>query len=354
MHINNKKVKHTLNLPTLKNPKKYAPVTNNSNEIMKSNNETSKDFFSSFLPTEEEYESLQNEAKSYVEGFNLDLYLDMTSFTKLISIQKHLLELLDYVLFLNQNFEWSYFCKKASLEMIKEKMLSVQYEKFSKKQFLFYLNRFCPDKVFPQFIPLSLGMNYLFKWLKCVVKIYVYLYMNKKLPSKRNLATISETEKTPQKNQTNFTSDFVVLSKRNKYKIVPSSPELQKNEPKDLYITKLAQTISKREKKKSPVTHSSLVLAGFNAMEDKYKREQKVMQFIPFAKCRTFGQLRKYFKMNNNVNAQSVDSKHYYDIKALGFNGENDKSRLMHMIQKNQMGFFDSLPMDRIEELLKE
>ena len=108
-------------------------------------NKTRKiNFFEEFKVSNEDFEKAKEISEQLINEFNPNLLLDMMMIDKLISIQKHLMELFNYIIYGDQNFDWNIFKRKINYNIIISKMKEVNYDYLDPKQFNFYLNRFLP------------------------------------------------------------------------------------------------------------------------------------------------------------------------------------------------------------------
>lgn len=334
-------------------------------------------FFKIISVSQEEYEKSLTTAKELIEDFNYELFQDMKSLQKLLSIQKHMMELFNYIINNEQTFDWNSFKRISYIEQIKEKMENVNYSQMSKQQFNFYLNRLTQNEAnFPRFIPQSLGMNHLYKWVKCQINIFIYLVNNKLIPNnhEHKSSFISEEDEAKELRKILNRRSTDILSNNN-FKITNSLSSIQTPIMKidestntindDTLITAIPKSnivslikigkINKKlksEKKKSPLSQNSLVLNGINVMEMKKKREEKVLQSLPLVKHKTFGEMRKYFKINKN-NEQLIDSKHYYDIKKSGLAGIDNQDKFVFLLSKKKNYILDALPEEKVKQLFE-
>ena len=191
MIINSRNIPTTEILPAVSPP--TQPSTSDYNRINSINYEKSQillkntinslinptiDFFSAISVTKAEFEQTQIEAQQLTNDFTLSTFIDIITLPKLILIHKHMMELFNYLTSLNQTFEWNLFKKIVDPMLLKQKMYKIDYTKLSRKQFNFYLNRLSNNSFdFPKFMPYSLGLNHLYKWVLCQVKLYTY-YLN--------------------------------------------------------------------------------------------------------------------------------------------------------------------------------
>ena len=149
-------------------------------------------FFREFNVSNEDFEKAKEISEQLLNSFNINFFLDILSLEKLLSVHKHLMELFNYIVYLDQNFDWINFRKKLNYQKLINRMKNINYELLSPKQFNFYLNRFLPNMNLPKLIPLSSGMNHIFKWIKCQMTIYIYLINSKQLNNSKikNTSTI--------------------------------------------------------------------------------------------------------------------------------------------------------------------
>lgn len=362
-------------------PQNFYSINNINYEkeqiMKKKSNPTHINFFKSVSVSQEEYDKSLTTAKELIENFSYELFQDMKNVQKLLSIQKHLMELFNYIVNIEQTFDWNIFKRASYIEQIKAKMENVNYSQISKQQFNFYLNRFTQNEInFPRFIPQSLGMNHLYKWVKCQINIFIYLVNNKLIPNKpeKKSSFISEEDEAKEIRKILNHRSTDILSNNN-FKITNSLSSIQSSITKidectntnndDTLITTIPKSNvisiiqigkvnkkAKSEKKNSTLSQNSLVLNGINVMEMKKKREEKVLQSLPLVKHKTFGEMRKYFKINKN-NEQLVDSKHYYDIQKSGLGGIDNQDKFIFLLSKKKNYILDALPEEKIKQLFE-
>lgn len=370
------------------------------------------DFFSAITVTKDEYEQTCKEALQLANEFDLKLYLDIISIPKLILVHKHMMDLFNYLITLEHIFEMNLFKMKYDPSILQSKMMKVEYDKLSRKQLNFYLNRLSNNSFdFPKFMPYSIGLNHLYKWVLCQIKLYTY-YLNKKKLQKHkeqsrissigkdqtiykydnknyscnntnlynsnsasfeisdisttrnnvNINVNSSNENSPRwmitnspykHNITSNIRDFIVHPIQRKYNKCSNTKEVATSF-EDIMITKLGQTKRKENSsinlRKAILKECSLKLNGFNIMEDKLKKEALVMKSIPLLKNKTFEQLRKYYKMNNS-HSHKTNKKHFVDIKQRHMTKDNKK--LFSLFTNNRMELLESKSDKNIKELLE-
>ena len=86
----------------------------------------------------------------------------------------------------NENFDWNTFKLTFTLYEAKTKMKNVDYSKIKKKRVNILLGQLCRSDKMNKFLNMNdfcdSGMEFVYEWVKCQLKIYFYLYQNKKIP----------------------------------------------------------------------------------------------------------------------------------------------------------------------------
>lgn len=177
------------------NPGKYRDFKRNINRINNIENEINYlksiekknqiDFVSNIKISEEEYENALNDAEIIFENINEEQISDLLSHKKLLSNEKHLIETMVYF-FGNENFDWNTFKISFSLYEAKTKMKNVDYSKIRKRKINILLGQLCRSDKMNNFLSMNdfcdSGMEFVYEWVKCQLKIYFYLFQNKKIP----------------------------------------------------------------------------------------------------------------------------------------------------------------------------
>ena len=177
------------------NPNKYRDFKRNINRINNIDNEINYlkslekknqiDFVDSIKISEEEYENALKDADIIFENLSEEQISDLLSHKKLLSNEKHLIETMVYF-FGNENFDWNTFKITFSLYEAKTKMKNVDYSKIKKKRVNILLVQLCRSDKMNKFLNMNdfcdSGMEFVYEWVKCQLKIYFYLYQNKKIP----------------------------------------------------------------------------------------------------------------------------------------------------------------------------
>ena len=179
------------------NPKKYHDFKRNINRINNIDNEINYlksiekkneiDFVNNIIITEEEYKNAIKNADSIFENLNEEQINDLLSHKKLLSYEKHLIETMAYFLD-NQNLDWNIFKLSFTLYEAKTKMKNIDYSKIKKRKINILLRQLCHSDKLNNFLNMNnfcdSGMEFVYEWVKCQMKIYFYLYQNKKLCNK--------------------------------------------------------------------------------------------------------------------------------------------------------------------------
>ena len=177
------------------NPGKYRDFKRNINRINNIDNEINYlkslekknliDFVDTIKISEEEYENALKDADIIFENINEEQISDLLSHKKLLSNEKHLIETMIYF-FGNENFDWNTFKLTFTLYEAKTKMKNVDYSKIKKKRINILLGQLCRSDKMNKFLNMNdfcdSGMEFVYEWVKCQLKIYFYLYQNKKIP----------------------------------------------------------------------------------------------------------------------------------------------------------------------------
>ena len=177
------------------NPNKYRDFKRNINRINNIDNEINYlkslekknqiDFVDSIKISEEEYENALKDADIIFENLSEEQISDLLSHKKLLSNEKHLIETMVYF-FGNENFDWNTFKITFSLNEAKTKMKNVDYSKIKKKRVNILLVQLCRSDKMNKFLNMNdfcdSGMEFVYEWVKCQLKIYFYLYQNRKIP----------------------------------------------------------------------------------------------------------------------------------------------------------------------------
>ena len=352
-----------------------ARINNINNELIQmalkeklNKNNIKINFFREFSISNEDYEKAKEISIQLLNTFNINYMLDILSIDKLLPIQKHLMELFNYIVYIDQNFEWEHFRKKLNYEDLINRMKNIHYEMLSSKQFNFYLNRFLPNMKLPKSIPSSLGMNYIFKWIKCQITIYIYLINSKELSYRKNKmintsSLLSNRNKSTSFDNISLTTNIQLKSKnfsKTEIENKEKNEAIETNNNDNIIITNLPiNENSCKKKKNNSLNHNSIKerklisLFKYNKFKDKLKREEKVIKYLPLLYNRTYSQMRKYYKIKSDLNDRYYQQKHFQDIGKYTIRNISEQSKIVSMLTNNKISLIsDLISKERLEQIL--
>ena len=355
--------------------------------------------------TNDEYELYKKESEKIANNLNNNIFLNICSVDRLLNIQKHLMELFNYIVFLDQNLDWNHFRNRIDIFYLKEKMLNIKYDEINIKQLNFYLNRFAPMMNFPRFIPYSTGMNNIYKWVKCQINILSYMYNNKILEKKdnnkdnndniinnnndninneklnksmaiknsfnemylendknyNNNNNYNSADNNQSTNNNNVTSDYNnlnnlisgnhILITNLSYK--NNNKKSKKNKNKQTNFNYLYDIKNNNNNESKPIIKNTILkLNGYNAIADKFYKEQKVLEHLPLINHRTFQQMRKYYNLINKKNDYKIYNMHRQQILNNSLSALKNKNKAISLISNNKISIVSELPEERFKDLL--
>jgi len=206
------------------NPAKYREFKRNINRINNIDNEINYiksqeqknqiDFVNNIKMTEEEYKAAMEKAQILFDNLSEIQIFDLLSHRKLLSNEKHLVEAMAYFLGI-ENLDWNTFKLTFNLYEAKQKMKNIDYSKIRKKKINVLLSQLCRGNSIENFLSANdfgdSGMEFVYEWVKCQMKIYFYLYQNKLIKKKAKNLTKTNTN-----TNTNFTSKNFYNSQKKK------------------------------------------------------------------------------------------------------------------------------------------
>ena len=181
------------------NPTKYREFKRNINRINNIDNEINYiksqeqknqiDFVNNIKITEEEYKNALESAKNLFDNLTEVQIADLLSHRKLLSNEKHLVEAMVYFLGID-NLDWNTFKLTFNLYEAKLKMSNIDYSKIKKRKVNVLVSQLSRGDSIKNFLSENdfgdSGMEFVYEWVKCQMKIYFYLYQNKKIKKKTN------------------------------------------------------------------------------------------------------------------------------------------------------------------------
>ncbi len=323
-----------------------------------------------------EFEEAKKESNNLISSFSYELFIDFIGNELLINDQKHTYELFNYII--DNNMDWIIFKKKMNYKTIIEKMKEIKYENLSESQFNFFLNRLAPGKIYPRFIPLSLGMNHIYKWVKTQIIIYIYLINTKqiisnKLPKiflKRNKSNNNETinhNKNLPHFKKNISTQNIVLDKNVDYSLPNfqrnySSNYLDNNLISPKINSKLPINIKMKnrkiklneinDEKRYIVKTNILSLNGYNAYSEKIKKERNHLSTLPMALTKDYNEMRVFYNINSDGNI-ILKNRNENELRNLYSFGIDNKTKILSMLSNNKIGVLGNLESKKLKELLE-
>ena len=323
-----------------------------------------------------EFEEAKKESNNLISSFSYELFIDFIGNELLINDQKHTYELFNYII--DNNMDWIIFKKKMNYKTILEKMKEIKYENLSESQFNFFLNRLAPGKIYPRFIPLSLGMNHIYKWVKTQIIIYIYLINTKqiisnKLPKiflKRNKSNNNETinhNKNLPHFKKNISTQNIVLDKNIDYSL-PNfqrnyssnyldnnliSPKINSKIPINIKMKNRKIKLNEiNDEKRYIVKTNILSLNGYNAYSEKIKKERNHLSTLPMALTKDYNEMRVFYNINSDGNI-ILKNRNENELRNLYSFGIDNKTKILSMLSNNKIGVLGNLESKKLKELLE-
>ena len=176
------------------NPQKYRDFKRNINRINNIDNEINYlksiekssqiNFLDNIIISEEEYQNALKDEEIIFENLTEERINDLLSHKKLLSNEKHLIETMSYILGY-ESFDWNMFRKIINLYDLKTKMQNINYSRLKKRRINILLSQLCRSDKFNNFLNMNdfgdSGLEFVYEWIKAQLKIFFYLYQNKKI-----------------------------------------------------------------------------------------------------------------------------------------------------------------------------
>ena len=404
------------------NPSKYREFKRNINRInnidneinyLKSQEQSNKvDFVSNIKITYDEYKNSLEVSKKLFENLEETQINDLLSHKKLLSNEKHLVEAMVYFLGID-NLDWNTFKLTFNLYEAKKKMSRIDYSKIKKKKINVLLGQLCRGDSIENFLANNdfedSGMEFVYEWVKCQMKIYFYLYQNKKKSNKirQNISNNTASsgfysknklkkesiniDKTPKKKNDEFSttqtikfggktstsfknttytvkskpkSTFYSVGKEKKSDIQTQNSFLMTALPfmhRDIHniasipVHKIKTSEKWRIKPKKdflPVEARKvdMKLDGFDKYRDKIYKEIKTAEMLPFLKNRTYHQMRDFFDIKIPLN-KDIEKRHRKDIIAYALTGRKNEKKLMNIIANGNGEIMNFLTLFKMKQI---
>ena len=405
------------------NPSKYREFKRNINRINNIDNEINYlksqepnnkiDFVNNIRITKDEYNDALETAKKLFDNLEETQINELLSHKKLLSNEKHLVEAMAYFIGV-ENLDWNTFKLTFNLYEAKKKMNNIDYSKIRKKKINILLTQLCRGDSMESFLTNNdfgdSGMEFVYEWVKCQMKIYFYLYQNKKRKPKvsNNNTILSEiySKKNATKDKINFDNtpykDFSTTQtmrfggktinsfKKTSYSVksgtiykqktpfnttfkekqfgaqqqnsflMTALPYVQKeskdytsfslyNIPKNGKINR----IPNKEFNPKEATKIDIKLDGYDRYKDRIYREIKTAEMLPFLKNRTYHQMRDFFDIKIPLN-KDIEKRHRKDISAYSMNGRKNEKKLMNLIANGKGEIMNFLTLFKMKQIFSD
>ena len=119
-------------------------------------------------------------------------------------------------------------------------------------------------------------------------------------------------------------------------------------EPKDTKETKEI-----KENNKVEVKNSYIVLNGFDYDREHMKKEEKIIEYLPMLKYRTYHQMRMYYGIQSKIN-KKIEKQHFDELKMSSFGDRKNNNRILNMIGNKKIGVLDNIPYFRLKQILED
>ena len=400
------------------NPAKYREFKRNINRInnidneinfLKSQEPNNKiDFVNNIRITNDEYNDALETSKKLFDNLEETQINDLLSHKKLLSNEKHLVEAMAYFIGV-ENLDWNTFKLTFNLYEAKRKMNNIDYSKIRKKKINTLLTQLCRGESMETFLTNKdfgdSGMEFVYEWVKCQMKIYFYLYQNKKIKSKvsnnNNFLSGVYSHKDTIKEKINFDTpkDFSTTQtlrfggkttnsfKKTSYSVKSGTIYKQKTPFNTIYKEKklgvqsqnsfLMTALPYVQKESKDFTSFSLYnlpkhekinriqnkefnpiearkidikLNGYDKYKDRIYREIKTAEMLPFLKNRTYHQMRDFFDIKIPLN-KDIEKRHRKDINAYSMNGRKNEKKLMNLIAQGKGEIMNFLTLFKMKQI---
>ena len=400
------------------NPAKYREFKRNINRInnidneinfLKSQEPNNKiDFVNNIRITNDEYNDALETSKKLFDNLEETQINDLLSHKKLLSNEKHLVEAMAYFIGV-ENLDWNTFKLTFNLYEAKRKMNNIDYSKIRKKKINTLLTQLCRGESMETFLTNKdfgdSGMEFVYEWVKCQMKIYFYLYQNKKIKSKvsnnNNFLSGVYSNKDTIKEKINFDTpkDFSTTQtlrfggkttnsfKKTSYSVKSGTIYKQKTPFNTIYKEKklgvqsqnsfLMTALPYVQKESKDFTSFSfynlpkhekinriqnkefnpiearkidIKLNGYDKYKDRIYREIKTAEMLPFLKNRTYHQMRDFFDIKIPLN-KDIEKRHRKDINAYSMNGRKNEKKLMNLIAQGKGEIMNFLTLFKMKQI---
>lgn len=104
---------------------------------------------------------------------------------------------------------------------------------------------------------------------------------------------------------------------------------------------------------KCEIKNSFIFLKGFDYEREHIKKEERIMEYLPLLKYRTFHQMRTYYGIQAKIN-KKLEKKHFDELKMSSFNDKKNNNKILNMISNKKIGILDKIPYFRLKQILEQ
>ncbi len=386
----------------MSNPNKYREFKENINRINYIENEINLikaqdniqkiNFAKIIIIDSEDYKSSISDSKDIVDSLTENEIIDFTSNKKLLSFEKHILEIYCYLLG-DDYFDWKRFRKTFNLINAKIKMTNINYSNISTKKINMLLNKIIRDgkgkQFFENYIFPSPGLELIYEWVRCQIKIFFYLIQNNLInnnnknlirsktytnigintvnpfnlmKSNKNKLYLKKGDNLKKNgsmnnifiNKNNMTTDFVRISQKKNF-LITALPNLNFNSTSSKINNIVSFYFNKNQNEKpKKIKNQFIKLSGINQQKEFVKKEEKNIELLPFVNYRTFHQMRQYYKMETKEDKQ-INKRHFKELKLYSsVNNNKNNIKILSKIGNNKIGILNHIPLVKIKEIIEE
>jgi hypothetical protein len=331
-------------------------------ELNQKKAENEIDYITLIAISETEFKKSEEDAKLILDDFNEDDIIDILSIKKLQSFYRNILEVFSYLIG-EPYFEWRIFKEKLNLHEAKFKMANVNYKNFNKRTINFHLNKISKNKVLSsESYKLRDGILKIFRWVKSILKIYLYKYQEKQAKENEerirskfssNQFSINDIEKIQEK-----VINLQLTGDKFKYKLNQNFHKENKENNSNFFFTGIEEIPVKIQENKNNIEFSQLdqldrlgqigqlnhplpkiknkvLKLKFDATREKKMREKKTLLSLPFLKNKTFHQLRDFYEMLKGEN-KKIDEKHFEELGKFSYKNPANSNKVINFLSANK------------------
>ena len=386
----------------MSNPNKYREFKENINRINNIENEINLikaqdniqkiNFAKIIIIDSEDYKSSISDSKDIVDSLTENEIIDFTSNKKLLSFEKHILEIYSYLIG-DDYFDWKRFRETFNLINAKIKMTNINYSNISTKKINMLLNKIIRDgkekQFFENYIFPSPGLELIYEWVRCQIKIFFYLIQNNLInnnnknlirsktytnigintvnpfnlmKSNKNKLYLKKGDNLKKNgsmnnifiNKNNMTTDFVRISQKKNF-LITALPNLNFNSTSSKINNIVSFYFNKNQNEKpKKIKNQFIKLSGINQQKEFVKKEEKNIELLPFVNYRTFHQMTQYYKMETKEDKQ-INKRHFKELKLYSsVNNNKNNIKILSKIGNNKIGILNHIPLFKIKEIIEE